>query len=24
MDLIFEIEDNTKWLKAINNSFIRL
>ena len=24
MDLIFEIEDNKKWLKAINNSFIRL
>ena len=24
MDLIFEIENNTKWLKAINNSFIRL
>jgi len=23
-DLIFEIENNTKWLKAINNSFIRL
>ena len=24
MDLIFEIEDNKKWLKAVNNSFIRL
>ena len=24
MDLIFEIENNKKWLKAINNSFIRL
>ena len=24
VDLIFEIEDNKKWLKAINNSFIRL
>ena len=24
MDLIFEIKNNTKWLKAINNSFIRL
>ena len=24
MDLIFEKENNTKWLKAINNSFIRL
>ena len=24
MDLIFEIEDNKKWIKAINNSFIRL
>ena len=24
MDLIFEIENNIKWLKAINNSFIRL
>ena len=24
MDLVFEIEDNKKWLKAINNSFIRL
>ena len=24
VDLIFEIEDNKKWLKAIDNSFIRL
>ena len=24
MDLIFEVENNKKWLKAINNSFIRL
>jgi len=24
MDLIFEMEDNKKWLKAIKNSFIRL
>ena len=24
MDLIFETEDNKKWLKAINSSFIRL
>ena len=24
MDLIFEIKNNEKWLKAINNSFIRL
>ena len=24
MELIFETENNTKWLKAINNSFIRL
>ncbi len=24
MDLIFEIENNIKWFKAINNSFIRL
>ena len=24
MDLIFEIEDNKKWIKAINSSFIRL
>ena len=24
MDLIFEVEDNKKWIKAINESFIRL
>ncbi len=24
MDLIFEIEDNKKWMKAIQNSFVRL
>ena len=24
IELIFEIENNKKWLKAINNSFIRL
>ena len=24
MDLIFDIEDNKKWLKAISSSFIRL
>ena len=24
MDLIFEVENNKKWLKAINNSFVRL
>ena len=24
MDLIFEVENNKKWLKALSNSFIRL